>query len=304
LAGSKERERKRARERYERQRQRRLERQHLIRRRLGIGLAVCCALALIGGLTAALALSGGGTPKASSNSTPTASATVPTSATASASTIAEPARHCTYTTTAGGAGAGGAGAPSATPDYKATYSATINTGLGKIGISLLNSKATCAVNSFVHLASANFWNNTQCHRLSTGSGLYMLQCGDPTAKAAQTLSCSSATIGRGGPGYEFENENLTGLQAAVGTGGQGATYKAGTVAMANSGGSGTNGSQFFLVYKDTTLPPDYSPFGTITSGLDILQKVAKAGTSCTYSGAGGGVPKEKVVINSVTVKKS
>jgi peptidyl-prolyl cis-trans isomerase B (cyclophilin B) len=81
------------------------------------------------------------------------------------------------------------------------------------------------------------------------------------------------------------------------------TYKAGTVAMAN-GGAGTNGSQFFLVYKNSALGPDYTPFGTITSGLDILQKVANAGTSCTYSGAGGGAPKEKVVINSVTIKQT
>jgi peptidyl-prolyl cis-trans isomerase B (cyclophilin B) len=181
--------------------------------------------------------------------------------------------------------------PSATPNYKAAYTATINTNVGKIDINLLNSKATCAVNSFVHLAQTGFWNNTQCHRVSDSDGLYMLQCGDPTAKASQTLSCSSSTLGTGGPGYQFNDENLTG-----------ATYKAGTVAMANNGAN-TNGSQFFLVFKDTSLSPDYTPFGTITSGLDILENVAKAGTSCTYS-AGGGVPKEKVIINSVTIKQS
>jgi peptidyl-prolyl cis-trans isomerase B (cyclophilin B) len=119
----------------------------------------------------------------------------------------------------------------------------------------------------------------------------MLQCGDPTATAKSKLSCSSSTLGSGGPGYQFADENLTG-----------ATYPAGTVAMAN-GGANTNGSQFFLVFKNTTLPASYPPFGKITSGLDILQNVAKAGTSCTIQ-AGGGVPKEKVIINSVTVKKS
>ena len=82
------------------------------------------------------------------------------------------------------------------------------------------------------------------------------------------------------------------------------TYTAGTVAMANSGSADTNGSQFFLVFKNSTLTPDYTPFGTITSGLDILQKVANAGTSCTYADAGGGAPKEKVVINSVTIKQT
>ena len=181
--------------------------------------------------------------------------------------------------------------PSASPDYKAAYTATINTNRGKIVINLLNSKATCAVNSFVHLAETNFWNNTQCHRVSNSGGLFMLQCGDPTAAASKKLSCSSTTLGTGGPGYSFGDENLTG-----------ATYKAGTVAMANSGAN-TNGSQFFLVFKDTTLTPSYTPFGTITSGLDILQNVANAGTSCTFS-AGGGVPKEKVVITSVTIKKT
>jgi peptidyl-prolyl cis-trans isomerase B (cyclophilin B) len=303
LAGSKERERRRARERYEQQRAVRQARQQRIRKRLGIGLVVVCVLGLIGGLTFAFASGVGGSPKATSKPTATASAsasaTASPSASASASTIAEPAQHCTYTATAKGASV-----PPAAPDYQAAYSASINTGLGKIGINLLNSKATCAVNSFVHLASANFWNNSQCHRLSTTGGLYMLQCGDPTAKGSQTLSCSSTTIGTGGPGYEFASENLAGVPAVAGSSGQEATYPAGTVAMANSGSANSNGSQFFLVYKATTLPPDYTPFGTITSGLDILQKVAKAGTSCTYSGAGGGVPKEKVVINSVTVKKS
>ena len=168
---------------------------------------------------------------------------------------------------------------------------TLNTNLGKIGISLLNSKATCTVNSFAHLAATNFFNNTQCWRVSNSSGLYLLQCGDPNATAKSKLSCSSSTLGSGGPGYQFADENLTG-----------ATYPAGTVAMAN-GGANTNGSQFFLVFKNTTLPASYTPFGKITSGLDILQNVAKAGTSCTIQD-GGGVPKEKVIINSVTVKKS
>jgi peptidyl-prolyl cis-trans isomerase B (cyclophilin B) len=72
--------------------------------------------------------------------------------------------------------------------------------------------------------------------------------------------------------------------------------------MANSGPN-TNGSQFFLVFAKTSLSASYTPFGTITSGLDILQNVAKAGTSCTMS-AGGGVPKEKVIINSVSIKKA
>jgi peptidyl-prolyl cis-trans isomerase B (cyclophilin B) len=288
LAGSRERERRRARERYERARDLRRARQRKLRQRFGIGLAVACVIGLIAGLT--IAFTGGGTPKASPSASASAKASASASATAStsAAAVTEPATHCTYTQTSS---TGKPSLPSVAPDYKAAYTATINTNLGKIVINLLNSKATCTVNSFVHLAETNFWNNTQCHRVSNSDGLYMLQCGDPTAAASQKLSCSSTTLGTGGPGYSFDDENLTG-----------ATYKAGTVAMANSGAN-TNGSQFFLVFKDTSLDPSYTPFGTITSGLDILQNVAKAGTSCTFS-AGGGVPKEKVVINSVTIKQS
>jgi len=285
LAGSRERERRRARERYERQRELRLARRRKLRQRLGVGLAVACVLGLAAGLTIVFT-GGGGTPKASPSASKSASPSA--TATTSAAAVAEPATHCTYTQTDS---TGKPAMPSTTPDYKAAYTATINTNRGKIVINLLNSKATCTVNSFVHLAETNFWNNTQCHRVSNSDGLFMLQCGDPTAAASQKLSCSSTTLGTGGPGYAFNDENLTG-----------ATYKAGTVAMANSGAN-TNGSQFFLVFKDTTLGPSYTPFGTITSGLDILQNVANAGTSCTFS-AGGGVPKEKVVINSVTIKKT
>jgi peptidyl-prolyl cis-trans isomerase B (cyclophilin B) len=283
LAGSKERQRQRARERHERQREEHRQRQQRLRKRLSIGAVVVLVLGLAAGL--ALAFVGGSTPAAKSKPKATASA----SASSSASAVAEPAHHCTYTTTGGGKPS----MPTASPDYNASYAATINTNLGKIGITLLNSKATCTVNSFTHLAATNFFNNTQCWRVDNSNGIYMLQCGDPTATANSKLSCSSSTLGSGGPGYQFADENLTG-----------ATYPAGTVAMAN-GGANTNGSQFFLVFKNTSLSPSYTPFGKITSGLDILQKVAKAGTSCSLSASvGGGVPKEKVIINSVTVKKS
>jgi peptidyl-prolyl cis-trans isomerase B (cyclophilin B) len=289
LAGNKDRARRRARERYERQRQSRLERQHKLRTRASIGLvAIVVAGLILGGFV----LFSGGSPKsqAAAKSTPTASASATPAASPTPAPIAEPARHCTYTKA--GTAAKTVSVPSATPDYTATYQATINTNRGKIVINLLNSKATCAVNSFVHLADADFWNNSQCHRMSNSGGLYMLQCGDAYAAASTKLDCSTTSkVGTGGPGYEFASENLTG-----------ATYKAGTLAMANSGTATSNGSQFFLVYKDTSLPADYTPFGTITSGTDILQNVANAGYSCTYASAGGGVPKDKVVIDSVTIK--
>jgi peptidyl-prolyl cis-trans isomerase B (cyclophilin B) len=305
LAGSRERERRRARERYERQRAVQLAQRRKLRLRVGIGVAVVCVLVLIGGLTAAFI--GGSAPAAkkataspTASASPSASASASASATTSAAAVTEPATHCTYTTSGVAAAAKKVPVPPAVPDYKAAYTAVINTNLGPIDINLLNSKATCTVNSFVHLATAGYFNASQCHRVVNSEGLYLLQCGDPTAQANTKLTCSTASNapGNGVPGYEFANENLP-----AGAAGSSVTYKAGTVAMANTGAAASNGSQFFLVFKNTTLTPTYTPFATITSGLDILQKVANAGTSCSYS-AGGGVPKEKVVINSVTIKQT
>ncbi len=169
--------------------------------------------------------------------------------------------------------------PPKQPDMSATYTAKIITNRGTIAMDLLNSKAACTVNSFVSLADQNFYNKTPCFRLVT-SGIYVLQCGDPTG------------TGTGGPGYEFGSENL-----------KGAKYPADTVAMANSGTSDSNGSQFFLVYKNTPLPASYTPFGKITSGLSVLRAIAAKGDN-NSNPAGGGNPKEKVQIESVTISKT
>jgi peptidyl-prolyl cis-trans isomerase B (cyclophilin B) len=252
------------------------------------------AAALIGGLL--LAFLPGGTTKHTA-ATPTKSPKATASATASASTVAEPAHHCTYTKTTAAA-ARTVSLPSATPDYTSSYQATITTNLGKMVLNLANSKATCTVNSFVHLAEAGYFNNTQCHRL-TNTGIYVLQCGDPYATATTKMTCSSTgKVGTGGPGYDYASENLTG-----------ATYPAGTLAMANAGTADSNGSQFFIVYKDSTsgLGATYTPFGTVSSGLGIVQNVAKDGFSCQYIQSGeseGGAPKKKVIIDSVTIKKT
>jgi peptidyl-prolyl cis-trans isomerase B (cyclophilin B) len=207
--------------------------------------------------------------------------------------VAEPAHHCSYASATPVAKK--VSFPSATPDYTNSYQATLNTNQGKITFNLLNNKATCTVNSFVHLAEAGYFNNTQCHRLLT-SGIYVLQCGDPYATATTKLSCSTTSkVGSGTPGYDFASENL-----------KGAKYPAGTVAMANEGSATTNGSQFFIVFKDSTsgLTASYTPFATVSSGLGIVQNVAKDGYSCQYAQAGGGVPKKKVIIDSVTIKKT
>jgi peptidyl-prolyl cis-trans isomerase B (cyclophilin B) len=192
--------------------------------------------------------------------------------------VAEPAHHCSYT--ASPPAARKVAFPPAKPDYRARYTATIETNRGNIVIDLLGSKATCTVNSFVSLARQAYFNKTPCHRLTT-SGIFVLQCGDPTG------------TGRGGPGYDFGVENLAG-----------AKYTVGTVAMANSGSPTSNGSQFFLVYKNSlTLPADYTPFGRIVRGLNIIQMVAKAGSD-NSNGPGDGHPKEKVEIHRVIIKRT
>jgi cyclophilin family peptidyl-prolyl cis-trans isomerase len=272
VAGKKERQRKLARERYRRQQARRAQRQ-LRTRRWTIGImGAVAALLIAGGGTLLAARSGGSAAASSPSPTPSVSAT-PTAA------VAEPAHHCTYT--ADPPAARKVSFPPATPDYKASYRATIKTNRGNIVIHLLNSKATCTVNSFVHLALQKFFNATPCSRVSNSGGLYLLQCGGPSRK------------GTGGPGYEFASENLSH-----------ATYGKGTVAMANSGTADSNGSQFFMVYKNSTIGPSYTPFGKIISGLNILRKVGKAGFGPPINSAGGGKPKESVTIKSVVIKKT
>ena len=276
MAGKKERQRRLARERYERNLSRRVAHQERARRITGITLA-CLLVAGLG--VGGFFLFGGGPAHHPAAAAPSRPASTPSASPSpsAAVPVAEPAHTCAYNVS--GTAARKVALPPKHPDFRAHYQATIRTNRGNIVINLLNSKATCTVNSFVSLASQKFFNQTSCHRLTT-SGIFVLQCGDPTG------------TGSGGPGYQFSDENLSG-----------AKYPAGTVAMANSGPN-TNGSQFFLVYKNTPgLPPNYTPFGTIVSGLKIIQNVAKAGSD-NANGAGDGHPKEKVVIKSVTIKKT
>jgi len=288
VAGKNERQRRQAREKHRRQQEQRLVRQRQVRRRWAIGTLAVLVAAGVG--TLLLIFLPGGTPKKASAS---ASKSPSASPTATATAVAEPAHHCSYASATPVAKK--VSFPSATPDYTDSYQATLNTNQGKITFNLLNNKATCTVNSFVHLAQAGYFDNTQCHRLLT-SGIYVLQCGDPYATATAKLDCSSTSkIGSGTPGYDFASENLTG-----------AKYPAGTVAMANEGSATTNGSQFFIVFKDSTsgLTASYTPFATVSSGLGIVQNVAKDGYSCQYAQSGGGAPKKKVIIDSVTIKKA
>ena len=153
---------------------------------------------------------------------------------------------------------------------------TLTTNCGDIVIDMLADEAPATVASMAFLADTGFYDATACHRLTT-SGIFVLQCGDP------------AGDGTGGPGYQLPDENLP----AEGE----ANYPAGTVAMANAG-PGTAGSQFFLVYEDTTLPSGYTIWGQITQGLDLVRAIAEAGTA---NGGADGSPAQPVVIESATV---
>jgi Peptidyl-prolyl cis-trans isomerase (rotamase) - cyclophilin family len=173
--------------------------------------------------------------------------------------------------------------PAVTIDTSAAYTMKMATTCGDIDIALKASAAPHTVNSFDFLAGKGYFDHTKCHRLTT-NGIYVLQCGDPTAQ------------GSGGPGYTIPDENLKDKTLTSGV------YPAGTIAMANTGQKHTGGSQYFLVYQDSKLPPSYTPFGTISkSGLTVLKKIAAAGES---TGQGDGAPNATVVINKMTVTKS
>jgi peptidyl-prolyl cis-trans isomerase B (cyclophilin B) len=172
------------------------------------------------------------------------------------------------------------------PTDPAQVSVSMVTSQGNIGLLLANNESPCTVNSFANLVGQGFFNDTKCHRLTTGPGLAVLQCGDPKGD------------GTGGPGYQFANEyptdqyppNDPALQQPV-------VYPRGTLAMAHSKLPNSNGSQFFMVYQDSQLPPDYTVFGKIQGdGLATLDKIAKAGVA---GGGDDGPPAAEVTIKSM-----
>jgi peptidyl-prolyl cis-trans isomerase B (cyclophilin B) len=153
---------------------------------------------------------------------------------------------------------------------------TFDTNCGNIVVTTVGAKAPITITQLATLAKGGYFNDSLCHRLTT-QGLFVLQCGDPTA------------TGTGGPNFTYGDENLP--AATVNN------YPAGTVAMANSG-PGTNGSQFFLVFADTTLGANYTIWGTITQGLDIVKAIAKAGVK---GGGADGTPNQTIAINRVII---
>lgn len=182
-----------------------------------------------------------------------------------------------------GARSGGDQAPDPSVAEDRTWTATLDlcTGAGEsqVVMELDGAAAPQAVASFVSLADQGYFDDTACHRLTT-QGIYVLQCGDPTG------------TGTGDPGYSY---------GPVENAPKDDVYPAGTVAMARQGDNGESmGSQFFIVYQDSTIPSDtaggYTVFGTVTSGLDAVQAVADAGVD---GGAGDGSPASPVIIEGV-----
>jgi peptidyl-prolyl cis-trans isomerase B (cyclophilin B) len=236
-----------------------------------VGSALLTVL-VIGGAFVLLNKDDDSTDTATPAAGPTAAATEAVAPTPSAAASADAKNPCPAPTVK----------PPATPkQYKAvpattvaggkTWTFVINTTCGKVTMELDGKKAPQAVSSMVFLAKTGYFDGTKCHRLVT-SGIYVLQCGDPTG------------TGSGGPGYSYgpvENAPAKDL------------YKAGTVAMARQGGNAKSmGSQFFLVYKDSTIPSDaaggYTVLGQITKGLDVVNKVAAGGAAA--ADANGNTP--------------
>lgn len=164
--------------------------------------------------------------------------------------------------------------PPMTIDTSKQYSATIDTSMGTMKADLFASDAPMTVNNFVFLAQQHYYDGVTFHRVINN---FMVQTGDPTG------------TGTGGPGYRFNDEPVK------------RQYVRGTLAMANAGPN-TNGSQFFIVHKDYQLPPNYTIFGIVTDGLDVLDKIA---TTPTGPGRGGpDTPRTPITINSITVSES
>ncbi|MCW2950421.1 MAG: peptidyl-prolyl cis-trans isomerase (rotamase) - cyclophilin family [Thermoleophilia bacterium] len=166
--------------------------------------------------------------------------------------------------------------PPMTINVNKRYTATLATSDGNIGVELLAKRAPIAVNNFVFLAKQGFYERVPIHRLIKN---FMAQSGDPTGR------------GTGGPGYSFRDE----LPPA------GTVYTKGTVAMANSGPN-TNGSQFFVMLADTTLPPNYTIFGRVTSGANVLDRLNATRLVPSETGELS-KPASPIGISSVTISE-
>ncbi|MBO0826341.1 MAG: peptidylprolyl isomerase [Streptosporangiales bacterium] len=272
-----ERRRQMQRERYQRQVARRMRKDERNRTIRAVVTSVVIVVVVVGGMSA-LAFTLSKKDRNSSESMPTSEA--PTSSAPQSSAPTVPPGQCLYTKVPAQAGAGATkdvGMPAKKP-AKQDVTATMATNRGNIVMSLDGKKAPCTVNSFQYLASKKFFDKTACHRV-VNKQIYVLQCGKPAGTAQ-------------GPDYQFGTENI-----------KGAKYTTGVLAMANSGTPDSNGSQFFIVWKNSPLPPQYTIFGHVTGGLGMVEDVGKTGPTKNDPQAGGGPPKKNVTIEKVTFGK-
>jgi peptidyl-prolyl cis-trans isomerase B (cyclophilin B) len=252
------------------------------RQRIATITAIGVVVLVLVGVVLVVTLPSGGDPAAAPPADPSAAPT----------TAATPARalgDCAFTPTPDEPAAKPAPVPTlTTASTQGTVAADLQTDRGPIPITLDRTTGPCAVENFISLAKAGYYNGTPCHRLTTGEGLKVLQCGDPTG------------LGTGGPGYTINDEPPTSLAAAPGQQGV-SVYPRGTIAMAKTSAPDSGGSQFFLVYADSQLPPDYTVFGKIgDQGLATLDAIAAAGSDGS-NGAGDGKPVTPVTIQTATV---
>ena len=226
-------------------------------------------------VVAALSLAGCGSESGGSEAADTSPTEATTSASSAESSATANAVSCEYPADPAGA-AKPVDPPPATPTQTGEVAVTIGTSVGDLHATLDAGKTPCTVNSFLSLADQGFFDGVVCHRMTT-AGIFVLQCGDPTG------------TGAGGPGYSFADE----LD-------QTETYGAGTLAMANAGPD-TNGSQFFIVYGDSQLPPAYTVFGHVDdAAVKIVKGVAKDGVD-DANGTGDGHPNTEVKMEKITV---
>ncbi|MEV4377976.1 peptidylprolyl isomerase [Streptosporangium sp. NPDC049644] len=283
-----------AREHKERQAKRAEQQKSTSKRNAVIG-AVIAVVVVAGGLFAGVRLLGGDDKNVQAAATPDASSTPsedPVATPEPGITAAPADTTCSYRKDTSGSPMKNVGRPPTKPNLK-LKTMTITTNHGDVVIDLATAQAPCTVNSFAFLARKHFFDNTKCHRLATpeNSGLGLLQCGDPQAKA----DGKNPTDGQGSSGYVYDSENLGGMP-----------YTKGTVAVAQASDAvNQNGSQFWISLADETdqVEKAYTPFGVVSQGMEILEKIYKGGWITNpddITGDGGSnAPKIPVIIKTV-----
>jgi peptidyl-prolyl cis-trans isomerase B (cyclophilin B) len=267
------------------------------RRMITVISSVVAVVVVVGGIYL-LVTTGQGSPTAAAASSSTTTSSPPTTTAAPGVPTNGP---CKYTTTPSqpaptGKNVGVPQDPNPTPKT-GTVVVTLHTNFGDLPLNLDRAQAPCTVQSILHLASTKYFDNTPCHRETAYPSLKVLQCGDPTGQ------------GTGGPGYNIPDENPTGLKAApptAGSTGSASIYPRGVIAMANTGQPNSGGSQFFLVYGDSQLPPKYAVFGTIsTAGLATLDKIVANGiTPGSDPSTGQPTPQDGMPKQTVTIQQA